>query len=346
MRKSWSVRVRPPNAIRRLVVTVAMIAAGLSASSRPALAQAKVNASCAAATVTFQDACQKAVDVFDYMVPQLSTAIAGGNATLGQSGTLGGLPGGPPHVTLGFRANGVYGSFPKVNNVTIATTGAASSTFQTSTIPVPMVMLEGGVGVFNGVTLGMTRVLSADLLINAIYVPSVSASNISIHPVKSLNANYGARLGLIGEAGPLPSLSWTYTERDFPITTVTGVSNGDSLQVDSIHLKTSGWRFVVGKHFMFLGLAGGYGQDRYRSATTIRAEVAGTPSGTTPLVKPGVAMTRTIVFADLSLNAPFFSFAAEIGQASGGTLLTYNAFAGKQADASRPFASAGFRIKI
>ena len=38
-----------------------------------------------------QDACQKALDLLNYMTPQLGTLIAGGNATLGQGGTLGGL---------------------------------------------------------------------------------------------------------------------------------------------------------------------------------------------------------------------------------------------------------------
>ncbi|HZF73263.1 MAG TPA: hypothetical protein VEZ51_07515, partial [Gemmatimonadaceae bacterium] len=37
-----------------------------------------------------QDACQKAIDLFKYMAPQLGTAIAGGNPTLGQGGNLGG----------------------------------------------------------------------------------------------------------------------------------------------------------------------------------------------------------------------------------------------------------------
>ena len=52
----------------------------------PATMSAQAN-SCAAGTT--QDACQKAVDLFQYMAPQLGTVIAGGNATLGQGGTLG-----------------------------------------------------------------------------------------------------------------------------------------------------------------------------------------------------------------------------------------------------------------
>src|SRR5919199_6529375 len=44
------------------------------------------------------DACQKVVDLYQYMNAQLGTPIAGGNATLGQGGALGGpglLPSNP-----------------------------------------------------------------------------------------------------------------------------------------------------------------------------------------------------------------------------------------------------------
>lgn len=37
------------------------------------------------------DACQKALELFNYLNPQFGMLLAGGNATLGQGGTLGGL---------------------------------------------------------------------------------------------------------------------------------------------------------------------------------------------------------------------------------------------------------------
>ena len=37
------------------------------------------------------DACVQAVDVFQFVAPQLGLALTGGNATLGQGGTLGGF---------------------------------------------------------------------------------------------------------------------------------------------------------------------------------------------------------------------------------------------------------------
>ncbi|HJP60006.1 MAG TPA: hypothetical protein VJ865_08400, partial [Gemmatimonadaceae bacterium] len=67
-----------------------------------------------------QDACQKAIDLFRYLAPQLGTSIAGGNATLGQGGNLGGLG----HFSAGLRVNAVQGSLPQFENIQISTSGA------------------------------------------------------------------------------------------------------------------------------------------------------------------------------------------------------------------------------
>ena len=67
-----------------------------------------------------QDACQKAIDLFKYMAPQLGTSITGGNATLGQGGSLGGLG----HFSVGLRVNAVQGSLPQIQNVTPSVTTA------------------------------------------------------------------------------------------------------------------------------------------------------------------------------------------------------------------------------
>src|SRR5256885_6705054 len=66
-----------------------------------------------------QDACQKAIDLFQYLAPQLATTVAGGNATLGQAGSLGGLG----HFSAGFRVNALQGTLPQVQSVTPVVTG-------------------------------------------------------------------------------------------------------------------------------------------------------------------------------------------------------------------------------
>src|SRR5689334_24101380 len=74
-----------------------------------------------------QDACQKAIGLFQYLAPQLGTMIAGGNPTLGQGGTLGGLG----HFSAGLRVNVLQGSLPQVQDVSPAVTGATSTRFDT-----------------------------------------------------------------------------------------------------------------------------------------------------------------------------------------------------------------------
>src|SRR3954463_346390 len=66
-----------------------------------------------------QDACQKAVDIFAFMTPQLGIGLVGGNATLGTGGALGGIG----RFSIGVRGNGIRGRVPRVANVNAAITG-------------------------------------------------------------------------------------------------------------------------------------------------------------------------------------------------------------------------------
>src|SRR6185437_3551346 len=127
----------------------------LAATGSPVGAQSPVNPGCRAATTTFQDACQKTIDIFDYLAPQLSTAVAGGNATLGDAGVLGGLG----HFSIGVRANAVDGDIPKVDNITLNTAGPVADSFPVSRVPVPMVTGDVGIGLFKGLPMGVTHVL-------------------------------------------------------------------------------------------------------------------------------------------------------------------------------------------
>src|SRR5689334_16370993 len=96
------------------------------------------------------DACQKALDLFKYIAPQLGPATAGGTTPPGQGGALGGLP----HWTLGGRVNIVSGSFPTFttgNAPDPTVTTPKKSTYATSTTPVPFAAIDGAIGVFGGI---------------------------------------------------------------------------------------------------------------------------------------------------------------------------------------------------
>src|SRR3954471_13571019 len=294
-----------------------------------------------------QDACQKAIDLFQYLAPQLGTAITGGNATLGQGGNLGGLG----HFSLGFRVNAVQGSLPQVQNVTPAVTGATSTQFETKTQLIPMPTADLAIGIFKGLPLAITNVGGVDLLVSAAYLPEFDGSGVSVKvPNGSLKLGYGARVGILQESLLVPGVSVSYLVRDLPTVNLTGTSGGDSLYVNNLSLKTKAWRIVGSKSLLLFGLAAGFGQDKYDASTDVSAHVAARPLPfNTPAANAGPIslsqnLTRTNIFADLSMNLLLFKLTGEIGQVSGGTINTYNTFNGKQPADSRIYGSVGARF--
>ncbi|HEY6089846.1 MAG TPA: hypothetical protein VD771_08650 [Gemmatimonadaceae bacterium] len=293
-----------------------------------------------------QDACQKAIDLFQYMAPQLGGAITGGNATLGQAGSLGGLG----HFSAGLRINAFQGSIPQVQNVSPVVTGAVSSRYDTKTQIIPMPTAELAIGLFKGLPLAITNVGGIDLLVSASYLPEFNSSNVSVKvPNGSLKFGYGARVGILQESLLVPGVSVSYLHRDLPTVNIAATTNSDSLYVNNLSLKTNAWRVVASKSLLLFGFAAGFGQDKYDASTDIRAHVAARTVPPTPAANAGPVplsqnLTRTNVFADVSLNLLLFKITGEIGQVSGGTINTYNTFSGKQAADSRIYGSVGARF--
>lgn len=291
-----------------------------------------------------QDACQKAIDLFSYMAPQLGTSIAGGNATLGQAGSLGGLG----HFSAGFRINAVQGSLPQVQNATPSVNGAASTQYDTKTQLFPMPTAELAIGIFKGLPLAITNVGGVDLLVSAAYLPAFNGSGVNVTvPNGSLKLGYGARIGILQESLLVPGVSVSYLRRDLPTVNIAANSGNDSLYVNSLSLKTTAWRVVASKSLLLFGLAAGIGQDKYESSADISAHVAAralTPAANAGPVSLSQSLNRTNVFADLSMNLLLLKLTGEIGQVSGGTINTFNTFSGKQAADSRVYGSVGARF--
>src|SRR6266550_1523381 len=178
-----------------------------------------------------QDACQKALDLFQYVAPQLGTSITGGNATLGQGGSLGGLG----HFTVGLRINVVQGSLPQVQNVTPSTSGAVSTRFDTKDQIIPMPTADLSIGIFKGLPLAITNVGGIDLLVSAAYLPEFNGSGVSVKvPNGSLKLGYGARVGILQESLLVPGISVSYLRRDLPTLNIAGNSGNDSLYVNNL----------------------------------------------------------------------------------------------------------------
>jgi len=316
---------------RKLVLAVALVGGGWST----AVAQAN---SCAVGVT--QDACQKAVDLYQYLAPQLGSAITGGNATLGQGGALGGLG----HFSVGLRVNAVKGSLPQIDDLSArpVITGARPTAYRIKDAPVPMPTIDGALGIFRGFPLGVTNVGGVDLLLSASYIPKVNEDDVAIDPDNPVKLGYGARISVLQESIVSPGVSVTYLKRDLPVLTLTGESLGSTLRVNDLDEKTTAWRLVASKSFILFGLAAGYGQDKYESSAVANATTGGIAS---PDVSVSQTMTRSNMFADLSFNFPILKIVAEIGQVSGGTApSTVNTFPSKGIVDSRLYGSAGIRL--
>lgn len=296
-----------------------------------------------------QDACQMAVDVFQIMAPQLGLALAGGNATLGQGGTLGG----PGHFSIGVRGNVFRGDLPEVQdfptpgtNGRQARTGAGALPAKEQILGLPTA--DAAIGIFRGIPLPLTNVGGIDLLLSATYVPSVgdSTSEVRIVPKQNLQVGYGVRVGLLQESLVMPGISFTYLKRDLPKTTISGTSSTIDVDITDASVKTSAYRLVASKSLLVFGIAVGVGQDQYDQSATVQATVRNTPLGPqrSDAVLLAQKMTRTNYFADLSLNLPLLKIIGEIGQVTGGKVETFNEFQTGRADKARPYASIGTRI--
>ena len=322
-----------------------MIMVGVALLAVSATAQAQCGTS-----GTTADACQKTTDLFNFLTPQISTALVGGSSTLGQGGVLGGFP----HFALAVRATAVKGSFPTVGNIAFNTNGAQGTTYTGKDQYVPMASLDGSLGIFKGFPLGVTSVGGLDLLATATYIPKVpDAGDVTMTlPSGSTKFGFGVRVGLLQESIVVPGVSFSWVQRSLPTISATGHSNvsasgfsapGD-FTLNNLDIKTSSWRISASKAFLIFGLQAGLGQDKYDNSANLNVTVRpsiGSPASVSPTVSN--SMTRTNMYVGVSLNFFVGKLVAEAGQVSGGTLpAAINSF-GSDAAASRGYFSVGLR---
>jgi hypothetical protein len=331
-----------------LLVTADVAAAQTNAASCPASTSAgTINGSRQNAQ---RDACLMAVDVFQFLAPQLGISLTGGNATLGQGGTLGGLG----HFAVGVRANLVMGDLPEVDKFPSVRTSenAPARTLDSKNQPLGLPVVDAAIGIFKGLPLGVSNVGGIDLLVNAAYVPKIGAEgdDFRIEPESELKLGFGARVGALQEGILTPGVSISFIKRDLPTTSLFGRSSNIDIDVVDATVKTTAWRIVASKSLLLFGVAAGFGQDKYDMGARVSGVAKNVPSllGSTnepfgPIVLDQ-KMTRTNYFLDLSLNLPFVKLVGEVGQVSGGTIATTNTFSSGAADDSRLFGSVGVRV--
>lgn len=293
------------------------------------------------------DACQKITDFAAFMAPVLGTSLVGGNTTLGQGGTLGGLG----HFAIGVRANVMRSAtLPRIDKVSVSASGAAASDIAVDDKVLGLPAVDAAIGVFRGFPLGLTNVGGIDVLLSATFIPEVTSNNVKITvPGGSLKIGYGARIGLLQESLLIPGVGLSILKRDLPATTIVATSGDDRLEVKELSTKTTAWRLTASKSLLLFGLAAGVGQDKFTTSATTIVNVNQTipvPLSASKTIPFAQDLTRTNYFVDLSMNLLILKLTAEVGQVSGGKITTFNRFTGTNADASRVYFSLGARVGL
>ena len=294
-----------------------------------------------------RDICLRATDLYQLMAPQLGVSITGGNPVLGQGGTLGGLG----HFTVEARAIAVMGDIPDLPKWSSPSiTAPTTQELPSKDFPIGLPAVDGAVGIFKGLPLGLTNVGGIDALVSAVYIPKVDQDGFKVTPDQSLKFGYGARVGIIQESLVLPGLSVTWMKRDLPTTTLEGTTSGAqnlSLKMSDMTVKTTAWRVIASKSLILFGLAAGYGKDSYDQAATFSGTAVST-AGTSNFGPFNLtnSMTRSTMFANASINLLLLKIVGEVGQVSGGDLATapFNTFSSGKADDTRLYGSVGVRF--
>lgn len=327
--------------MRRFVRSI--LACALAA---PAVVGAQ-SAACPGGAAVNADACQKAIDLDSYLLPQLGLALAGGNPVLGSSKVLGKLG----HFNVGLRGTVFNGGLPQLDNVSVSTTGATASD-----IPVKKQYLGGPgvdaeIGLWGGIPVGVTHVGSVDALVSFIYIPDFNSKdngggggggggdNGNLKFQSHTKFGFGARVGLIDESVVIPGVSVAYLKRGLPAVDVTSNPSNATVSLNGLGIDVSTWRIMATKSLVAFALSVGYGGDSYKASGSLTAGTNGVAS----TVSLDQTINRNNWFADLTINLGPAHLGFEYGGVSGGSINTVNTF-DPAASASRTYYSAGLRF--
>lgn len=316
--------------MRRILAASAILAA----VALPAAAQ---NPNCASATTTTADACEKATDLFNYMMPQLGTSLVGGSHTLGVGTTLGGFP----HFAIALRGNAIMGDLPDLQSINVSIAGRQSSNIDTKSQLLGLPGVDFALGLYKGFPLGVTRVGGVDLIGSVTYIPDVDSDEVTIATDGgSTKIGIGARVGLLEQSLIVPGVSFSYLVRDLPTLTMAASAGNADFTISDFSVKTKSWRLAAQKNLMIFQLGLGVGQDTYESEAAVA--ISGVGAMNTAVAQE---MTRTTMYGSVGFNLLVAKIVGEVGQVSGGDISTFNNFS-EAADKSRLYGSVGIRFSF
>jgi hypothetical protein len=204
------------------------------------------------------------------------------------------------------------------------------------------------VGLFRGVSVGVTRVGGVDLLVNAAYVPTVARDEVAVRTRGgATRVGFGARVGVLEESLLVPGVSLSVMRRGTPTAEVDARAGRDTVGVRDLRVRTTSWRLTAAKGLVVARVAAGVGQDRVDARARLDA-VLNQGNARLEYLAPQFsrAFTRTNYFGNVTLGRlPFAALVGEIGRTSGGSLpATYNNFDGRRPDAAYTYGSVSLRV--
>ena len=200
----------------------------------------------------------------------------------------------------------------------VAYTGSGTSVPAGDKLWAPAPLVEGSLGIFKGVGNGL---LALDLLGSAQLLPTDQISNLTVDSTArqiggiALGLGYGARIGLLGERGPLPAVSVSVMRRDIPRITYGDVSTADRYSY-GVDLHATNLRLVASKNLLFLDMAAGLGWDKYTGDAVIRFR-----DPITNIAQPDVPVklnsSRVLGFLNAGMNLSVVRLTGEVGYQGG-----------------------------
>jgi hypothetical protein len=255
-----------------------------------------------------QRVCTAAVDGTRAFHPLLGILVSGGNPTIGTASTMG-----LGHAAVTFRANATQVVLPDLTyNGASTTVPAGDKLFA----PAPLV--EGALGLFKGMSGGL---LALDILGSAQLLPTNQIDNFSVDASAprvgsiALGIGYGARIGILREAGPLPAVSLSLMRRDIPRLAYGNINSGDAYAY-GLDLHATNLRLVASKQLLILGIAAGLGWDKYTGGAviTFRDPITLTPQ---PPIPVKLSASRGLAFVNGALNLSMVKLTGEVGYQTG-----------------------------
>ncbi|QJR35256.1 hypothetical protein [Gemmatimonas groenlandica] len=336
---------------RRVAGLTVVVLAAMGAGQAQSLEAQTTSGPCTVtpAAASGADACQKARDLFGFVVPQIGIAVSSGNPVLGEGGTLGGWP----KRAFSFRVSAVDGQLPK-NAVPISVTGSAvGSDFGAARTPIPLPSADAAIGIFPGIPLGLTNTLGVDVLLGASYLPTVKESTFEVAPRNGGFAfQYGVRVGALQESSFIPGLSVSYMRRKLPTVDLGYTPNNDTLTVTGTSVTSNALRVVASKRFAIFGIAAGVGRDEIEGSASMRASVNETVLATNQrflvqLPDLRYTTTRNTAFVNASIGLGLARVVGEYGWSGEGTVReTVNQFGGRKADEGYRYGSLGIAFRF